>query len=261
MNTDKLIAVGLSPIQAAAYALLIEHGEVKPADAAKELKTTRTNAYKVFDKLVELKLASKHEKGKLFVYTPANPLALASLTAQYRAEAAAREEAVNNVMHDLLAKFYKHSDRPNVEVATGRKEVAAAYRKQLNLREDIYFIHTGADVPMMGFDVMHEIRVTPSRHGNTRKGILSAPDKGPINYAQHKRSNLDITWAAKDEYTAPVEWSVTESSLLIVLYATEPHAILIVDPVVASAFLQLFRLLTTLLQQRPTHQKLKPQES
>jgi predicted transcriptional regulator len=256
MDKQTLIAVGLSPIQAAAYALLIELGQVKPAVVAQRLKTTRTNAYKVLDKLVELKLVHKLEEGKTFTYAPANPIALTTLTAQYRAEAMAREEAVSKAMHDLLAKYYHHTKKPSVETFTGRQDVARAYRRQLTLREDIHFIHTSADVPMMGFDIMHEIRTTPARHGTQRHSIMTEPPKGPINYHSHKRSNMDVTWARKDQYNSPVEWSVTNSSLLIVSYATEPHAILITDKVIAAAFMQMWHLLSTLLRQQETHQRL-----
>lgn len=255
MDTNALVAVGLNHMQAKTYALLMEHGELTPPQAAKSLKTTRTNAYKLLDKLVEIKLARREEKNKKLTYYAANPIALTSLTAQYRAEAAAREEAVSGIMQELLTRYHKHSDQPDVGVYTGRKDVAAAYRKQIALHEDVYFIHTAADVPMMGFDTMHEIRIAPGRFGNQRRAIMSAPEKGPINYKAHERSNLNITWAAKEQYNAPVEWSVTDSSLLIVLYATEPHAILITDPVVASAFMQLWHMLSSLLQSQELHKK------
>lgn len=256
METSSLEAIGLTHSQAAAYALLIEKGGVKPPELAMHLKVTRTNSYKLLDKLVELGLASKEESGKKIQYKPANPLAIASLTASYRAEATFREEAANKIMHDLLAKYYEHSDRPSVKVVTGRKAVADTYRKQINLNEDIYFIHTKADIPLMGFDVMHEIRVAPERLGRERHGILAAPSKGPVNMENHKRSKLDVTWVDNEAYTSPVEWSVTKSSLLIVLYATEPHAVLIIDPVIAAAFLQLWQLLHSLLRLQPTHQRL-----
>lgn len=255
MDLQSLIAVGLTPNQAAAYAALIEHGAMKPPKLATLLKTTRTNSYKLLDKLVELKLAEKIEEGKKLSYIPANPLSLANLTASYRAEAVSREEAATKIMHELLARYYEHSDKPKVEVVTGRVEVAAAYRKQVNLNEDIHFIHTKADIPMMGYDVMHEIRIAPSRHGKQRRGILVRPEDGPINMETHNRSNLAITWRSEEQYNAPVEWSVTKSSLLIVLYATEPHSIFIADPVVASAFIQLWNLLSSLLQQLPLHNK------
>lgn len=262
MDLNSLTAVGLTAPQAEAYALLLETGELRPPEAAARLQITRTNAYKLLDKLVALRLAVKKEEGKKIAYLAANPLALASLTARYRAEAVAREEAASHIMQDLLAKYYSHSDKPEVSVFTGRKQVADAYRQQLNLREDIHFIHTKADVPMMSFDTMHDIRVTPARFGRRRQAIMSAPPTaaGPedINYKSHTRSNLDITWAESDAYNSPVEWSATKSSLLIVLYATEPHAILIADQVVAGAFLQLWQLLSALLRQQPTHHKLAP---
>ncbi len=249
-------AIGLTKVQAQAYASLIEHGSLKPPEAAKYLEITRTNAYKLFDKLVELNIAIKKENGKKITYYPANPMSLASIAANYRAEAVAREEAVNSIMHNLLDKYYEHSSKPQVEVVSGRKNVASTYRKQINLKEDIYFIHTKADIPMMSFEAMHEIRTAPVQHGNQRKGILTAPTEGPINYKQHKRSNLEITWLEKGRYTAPVEWSVTKSSLLIILYAKEPHAILIVDKVVATAFMQVWSLLSSMLKERDIHKKL-----
>jgi len=257
MDSKQLITIGLTPLQADAYIALLEEGKVKPAELANKLQTTRTNTYKVLDKLVELKLASKIEERKKFVYRPANPLALTSLTAAYRAEAVAKEEAVSNMLHELLAQYHTHSDRPGVTVATGKKEVVESYKKQLSLREDLHFIHTRADVPMMGFDTMHEIRTTPARHNNKRKGIMAAPSDGSaINYASHQRSNLEVTWRDDSAYTAPVEWSVTKTSLLIVLYGTEPHAILIIDKLVATAFLQLWSILDEQLRLQTAHQKL-----
>jgi hypothetical protein len=247
MDPQSLAATGLTAQQAEAYALLVERGEISPPEAATELGLTRTNAYKLFDKLVELRLAEKIQKNKKSVYRFSNPLALASYVSEYRAEAVAREQAASAIMNNLLTAYYKQSEQPAVEVVSGRQAVANAYRKQISLHEDIYFIHTKADVPIMGFDTMHEIRVAPARHGLQRHGMLGDVIDGPVNYESHKRSNLDITWVKREDYNAPVEWSVTESSLMIVLYGTEPHAITIANPIIAGAFLQLWHLLNSCL--------------
>ncbi len=243
MQLNNLVAVGLSKSQAEAYILLIEFGEVKPGSAAKRLDVTRTNAYKIYDRLVEFGLASKTEENKIFVYRPTNPLSLATLAANHRAESVIREEAVSSVIHELLDKFYEHTDKPTVDIFTGRTEVANAYRKQIGLKEDICFIHTNADIPAMNFETMHELRVQPARNSNKRQAIMKRPPPGQENLASHQRSNLDITFREQDDYEAPVEWSVTDSSLLIILYANGPHAIFIQDKVVASAFKQIFNLL------------------
>jgi len=243
MQLNNLLAVGLSKSQAEAYVLLIELGEVKPVSAASKLSISRTNAYKIYDKLVEFGLATKTENEKIFVYRPTNPLSLATLAANHRAESVLKEEAASNAIHELLDQYYEHTDKPTVDVYTGRTEVANAYRKQIGLKEDIRFIHTNADIPAMNFETMHELRVQPARNNNKREAIMKRPQAGKENWASHQRSNLDITFRDQDDYEAPVEWSVTESSLLIVLYANEPHAIFIQDKVVASAFIQIFKLL------------------
>jgi hypothetical protein len=254
MDIDSLVAVGLTAPQASAYALLIEHGSVKPPLAAKELGMTRSNAYKILDKLVELRLATKHDVANKVSYLPAHPIALSDLAARYRAETAVREEAAHRAIQALQARYSEHTDKPNISTASGKIAVAEMYRQQINLREDIHFIRTRSDIPAMGFDTMHNIRTTPARFGLQRRAIMTAPtEDAKIDYAQHNRSNLDITWAEHASYTAPVEWSVTKSSLLIVTYASEPHAILIIDPSIATAFLQLWSMLQALLQTQPTH--------
>jgi hypothetical protein len=255
MESEKLISAGLSKLQAKAYALLIERGEITPASTVTALGVSRTNAYKLYDKLIELGLAKKISDKKS-IYAMSSPLALANLVSEYRAEATAREEAVNNIMNSLLANYYKHNEQPAVEVVSGKQAVADAFRKQTNLDENIYFIRSMADIPLMGFDVMHEIRVAPSRRGLRRFAIMQDNNKAPVNYAGHKRSNLDITWVRQEDYNAPVEWSVTASSLLIVLYGSEPHAITIVNPFIAQAFLQLWHLLDSCLRAMPYYSSL-----
>lgn len=261
---DKLLAIGLSPQQADVYERLISHGEEKPAELAKNLGLTRTNAYKILDSLVDLEIVEKSQSGRTLAYRPANPLALATLSSKFRAEAVAREETVNGLMHDLLATYSKHTDKPGVTTYFGREKVAEAYRKQVNLKEDVYFVHTGADVPMMGFEVMHEIRMAPSSHGNKRRSIMRSPKSGKVNYASHERSNMQPTWIESSRYTEPVEWSVTTSSLLIVSYKTEPQAILIIDKIIAAAFLQLFLMLESHMSQKDVHigiESLRPSTS
>jgi len=256
MEIDKLITVGLTPPQAEVYALLMQKGQLTPPEVADELKLTRTNAYKILDRLVELELASKTDEHKKFVYRPTNPSFLAALAQDFRNQATAREEAASSVIQELLDTYYQHADKPGVETFTGKKDVYESYRRQINLKEDIYFIRTNADIPSMGFDTMHEIRVSPGRYDKHRYGILPHSGK-TINPDTYKRGNLTATHMDRASYTAPVEWSVTDSSLLIVSYAGEPQSILITDKTIALAFKQLWILLNGYLQTEPFHKKLK----
>src|ERR1035438_6912462 len=164
MELNQLVATGLTKTQATAYALLIENGELTPPEAATKLKLSRTNAYKLLDKLVELNLAVKSSSNKAS-YQISNPIALAKLASNLRAKATSRENAISSVMKDLITQYYQHTEQPGIEVVSGKNDVTNAFRNQINLGEDIYFIRSLADITSMDFDTMHEIRTKPSRHG------------------------------------------------------------------------------------------------
>lgn len=256
MNPNDLIATGLNSAQAHTYALLLEHGSLSPPKLASQLNLTRSNSYKVLDQLVDMGLARREEVKKKYVYFPDNPMALSNLVAEQRNIATAREDAVKTVLKDLLAAYHSHTDQPSVQVVTGRDKVADAYRQQITQLEPIYFIRSRADIPVMGFDTLHELRVMPARHGVKRHGITPDLSTGTTSSKGDGRSNLQRTWVRQEDYNAPVEWSVSGSSLLIVLFGSEPHAITITNPLIADAFRQLWALLNSCLQSMPYYSHL-----
>ncbi len=251
MNPNDLVATGLNSAQAHTYALLLERGSASPPQLARELKLTRSNAYKVLDQLTDMGLARREEVKKKYVYFPDNPMALSNLVAEQRNLASAREDAVKAVLKDLLAAYHSHTDQPSVQVVTGRDKVADAYRQQIAQLEPIYFIRSRADIPVMGFDTMHELRVMPGRHDIKRHGITPDLGTGTTSSNGDKRSNLKRTWIKQEDYTAPVEWSVSGTSLLIVLFGSEPHAITITNPIIADAFRQIWGMLDSCLRAMP----------
>lgn len=123
-------------------------------------------------------------------------------------------------------------------------------------KSDVYFLRSQSDISTLGFDIMHEIRITPARHGNSRFGITPDRAAGTKISQGDKRSALTLTWVKEEDYTAPVEWSVTNTSLLIVIFGAQPHAISIQDKIVAEAFLQVWKLLDQLLRTMPYYKKL-----
>lgn len=251
MDENKLIATGLSQQQAKAYALLIESGEITPPQAAKKLRLTRTNSYKVLDKLVELELATKREKNKKYYYSLNNPSALARIVAEERNRVVEQEATLQEIIGELSAKYRQHTDQPDVTVVTGRKAVAEAYRFQIQHKKSIYFLRSTLDIASMGFDVMHSIRTQPALNKIKRYGIT--PDKSSKSVNE---SNLERTWIKNEDYTAPVEWSVSGGTLLIVIFGEEPNAITIDNPMVAEAFRQIWRIMNTCLRAMPYYSEL-----
>lgn len=256
MDISKLVATGLTTPQAEAYALLLQHGSLTPPQTATKLRLSRTNAYKLLDKLVDIGLAKKDETSKKATYLPDNPMALSNLVIDQRSKAAKQEEAVRQIMSDLLATYHTHTEQPSVELVSGRDNVVNAYRKQIALLQPIYFVRSSADIAGLGYETMHEIRITPGRHGVKRYAIAPDVDRPGGTKPGDTRSNLDRTWMRKEDYTGAVEWSISGSTLLIVIFGSEPHAITIDSPLVTEAFLQLWKLLDSCLKAMPYYKTL-----
>jgi predicted transcriptional regulator len=247
MKINDLVSTGLNETQARSYAYLLQHGCATPPQLSKAHGLTRSNAYKVLDQLTELGLAKKEEINRKFTYYPDNPLALNTLVSQQHNLAKSREEAVNFVMKDLLNSYHTHNEQPNIIVKTGKEAVVSAYMQQIKLMEPIYFLRSSADITAMSFDTMHNIRIAPHHYGTKRHGLTPDKVSSEVNSATDHRSALARTWYKQEDYDAPVEWSVSGSTLLIVLFGAEPHSITIESPTIAMAFRQIWALLNSLL--------------
>jgi predicted transcriptional regulator len=243
MDKSRLITAGLQPQQAEMYYFLLKEGSVLPPVAATKLKLTRSNAYKILDRLVEFGLANKRQSGKKVIYEPSNPMALTNMVMQVRNKVTAQEDAVKSMLDELLQLYYEKTEQPTTQTVTGHDAVINAYQQQINLRQPVFFVRSQADVSSMGFDEMHKIRMSPAQFNQQRFGITPGDMPGAKNLEVDKRSNLNRTWVSREDYTAPVEWSVSGSMLLIVLFGKEPHAITITNPIIADAFRQLWHIM------------------
>lgn len=256
MDVQAFITAGLTEQQAKVYMLLIERGELTPPALARALTLTRTNAYKILDKLVELKLATKDDSKAKTVYRSSSPMMLLNMAAEQRNKVTAQEQAIKGMLNSLMDQYYNNSGSVDAAVAHGREAVIAAYKQQIAARQPLYFIRSRADIVAMGFDTMHELRMEPAADGTQRYGITPDITGGPTNPDMDARGNLTRTWMKLEDYDAPVEWSVSGSSLLIVIFGEEPHAITITNTVVADAFRQLWSLLNSCLQAMPYYNSL-----
>lgn len=253
---NKLVATGLNELQAAAYLLLLDTGRIPPPNAARKLHISRTNAYKLFERLEEMGIAKKTTHQKVVAYEPRNPLALSNLVSEQRNIAAQREDAVRDVLAELTERFEAEAGKPSVVIRSGKSAVIEAYKQQLLQKSDVYFLRSRSDIPTLGFETMHDIRITPERHGQKRFGITPDRAIGTNTSQGDSRSALTRTWVKEEDYTAPVEWSASGSTLLIVVFGARPYAITIQDRTVTDAYVQMWKLLDSLLRAMPYYKGL-----
>ncbi len=254
-----LMQAGLNEIQAKTYLYLLAKGEQQPPALAKALDLTRSNAYKVLEKLLELKLISRIEINKKFVYRAEDPIALSEIVAAERNRLRALEKGVQAAMNELRSKYEKTSTDRSVRSYHGNDLVVSLYKSQAELQQPIYFIKTRADIPVLGYDAMGKIRHFPAKYNTERYGITPDTTEAPASPALDRETNLTRTWMHADDYTSPVEWSVSGDELLVIGFEKDASAIRIKNAVVARAFKELWQLLDRSLRQNPEYKKLPKQ--
>ncbi len=249
MDTSLLRKAGLTESQAKGYLALIEHGALTPAQLAETTGETRTNAYAVADKLVELGLASKTD-GRGVTYSPAHPSALEILAEKRRKILVRNEQEVKQGISPLIDLFYATTAQPGTRTLQGVEGIKEVYDDTLKAKQDIYLVRTTADVPDLGLEYLDSYR---QRRADAGIDTYALTPDSPIA-RQHRDSGADErlrfhrTMIAQDTYTAPVEINVYGNKVALLAYGKTQMATIITSPPVAEAMRQLLGLLFQALQ-------------
>ncbi len=262
MNEDILMQLGLNATQARAYLTLVRHGYLTPPELAKKSGETRTNAYTVLDRLVELGLARKEEHKKKLRYRVENPVALEKLVRRHRDEALERERLVKSSMPALLNFFYTYSEQPGVRFYQGKDSLTEIYNDQIRTGKKILFIRSTADTKLYNYETMRLLRGKFSKMKIPRHAFSpDAPDI-PTNWREtDPPRHLERTWMRGEDYTAPVEWGVYGDKVSIISFGEETMGTIIESPQIADAMRQILAMLDEGLKRRPDYATLPTKAS
>ena len=144
MDTTILRKAGLTDSQAKGYLALIERGQLTPTELAVATNETRTNAYAIADKLVDLGLATK-QSGAKNTYTPESPARLKQLLiAKQRALKAANDELAG-LLPSLLSTYRLTTDKPGVLYLEGIDSLRLIYDDIINTGDTLKIFPSAHD--------------------------------------------------------------------------------------------------------------------
>lgn len=201
---DILHQAGLNQPQANTYLYILANGESTPPEIAESLAFTRSNAYKVLERLLEMKLVNRFEvKGK-FVYRAEDPLRLSQIVIAERSRLQLLEASLRSVVQELRQQYQRTNSSNEVQTYVGETSVAA-------LRQTC----AANDQPSYAIN---------SQSKATTEHIYK----------------LDLTLA---QYSVPVEWIVSGNDLLIINLQPDISAIQIKNNAIAQAFQDLWHII------------------
>lgn len=255
-----LAAAGLTATEAKCYTVLLEKKDWKPANLAKYVNETRTNCYKILDKLVEYKLAERFDKDKKLHYQATNPTQLLELARNHRINREKSEKELEQGAQELIQSYFETHEKPGVRYFQGEAELKDIYFDQIKTNQPIYIIRPDYNMDLYDFEYMSEIRHMARKAGIQRYAITPDRDKAPKNYKESDPYMiLDRTWLPAGDYTAPVEWNAYGDKLAVMSFGNEAIGMIIESPQIAESFRQLYRLLEDGLRSRPNYDKLPKQ--
>jgi sugar-specific transcriptional regulator TrmB len=242
MDTTILRKAGLTESQAKGYLALIEHGSLTPAELAAETGETRTNAYAICDKLVQLGLATKRE-GKKTVYVASHPSALEALAEKRRRIIISSERAIKDNISLLIDMFYAATEVPSARTLPGLDGIKQLHADTLSATSDIYFLRTPADDVDMGVDYFDTYRSARAAKGITTHTISPALTDSIARYVSGSDTAYKVlrTFIPPGAYTAPVEINVYDNKATFIAYGETQMATIIDSPPIAQAIRQILQ--------------------
>lgn len=200
-----LQSAGLSELQAKAYMFLLQNGDVSPPAMAKALGITRTNAYKVLDRLIVMKLAFRAEQDARSLYSAGDPAVLLQAVASEKNRIRIMEESTQAAIQELQPLYESSAPATKVAVIRGKAAITETHQKFLN-RSPVHVISSDAAT-------------------------------GPASNA-----GAEIHNATVKDYDSRVAWTCGNDNLLITLPGTDAVAIHIQNLAAAEAFRQIWKI-------------------
>lgn len=239
-----LSAAGLTQTEANAYHILLSKKEWKPSELAKNVGETRTNMYKILDKLVAFKLAEKFDKNKKLHYRATNPTRLLQLSQEHRKKRELAEKELELNAQALLNDFIKTHEQPGIRFFQGKEEIKSVYLDQVADKKPIYFMLSPKAIDYYGFEQMHKLRMLAAdaqvhRYALTPDNIMATKNFA----ATDPHFLLSRTWLEAQDYTAPLEWGVYGDKVYFVTFGEDAMGMIIESKAMSLGFMQVFRLI------------------
>jgi sugar-specific transcriptional regulator TrmB len=242
MDVQLLKDIGLTIAQARAYQALIKRGASGAPVIAEDIGESRSNTYKLLDKLCELGLATKDANRTKVHYFPTSPNALEQFIQKQSAEVQLRERKLKAQMPSMLDFFFAHSEQPAIRFFQGKEGIQQIFGDMLKTGQDIYLVRSPADVTFYDEAFFAMFRKKRAKLGIKTYALTPDVPSAVHDPEMDKRNLFARTWVAPDAYTGNVEWNIYGNKVALLSYGEEAMGMIIESPQIAESFRQVFQL-------------------
>jgi len=225
---NTLNKIGLSNKQANVYLALLELGEAKITDIAKQANLKRPTVYLIIGELELLGLTSKIIKGKQKIYSAIHPKRISELLEF-------RKNQFQELLPDLLATYGLANRQPKIQMLEGPEGVKQAYREALNMlpKKNIeqLWISNASSFSERFSDIISEyIRTLNNFPKSKIREILFGKKPFSQYFGETKikqRPNHKIKYINDKNFGGETDQLITENRIVFFSFSPRPFALII----------------------------------
>lgn len=248
MDTTILRKAGLTESQAKGYLTLIEHGSLTPADLAAKTGETRTNAYAIADKLVQLGLAVRTDTGKT-TYTPESPSHLKQLLIVKQKQLKVATDELSGLLPQLLSTYRLTTDKPGVIYLEGIDSLHQVYDDIIRTGDTLRIFPSIHDRDDPAIATMIDQQITRQRKAGIKTEVLLRRDIFDAHYN-------DELFEARPSTFGPLDTQIMVygPNVALTTFGNGVITTTMTNPMIAQTFRQLFAAQWNLDEPPPSEQ-------
>ena len=238
MDTNLLVQIGLSQVQAKIYLYLIQEGQKTPTEIANAISENRTTVYSAAEKLEKLGLITKKDRGKVSAFIPNHPSALETIAEKRLRLVTKQIKNIESNLPTLINYYNEYQSTPGATTFYGREGVKMIWNKVIATKAPYYFVRSRYDEVTNKEDLDHfkKARIEADIHAeNITPSEFTSYDK-----EEAKKWLLTRTFLPPNEYDSPIEIDIFGDNVAFINYGKNGMSTLIESPEIADAMRQMF---------------------
>ncbi|MBR2544463.1 hypothetical protein IKF04_04170 [Candidatus Saccharibacteria bacterium] len=238
MNTELLIQIGLSEVQAKVYLYLIKHGQSTPAEIATGVDENRTTVYSAAEKLEKLGIITQKDRGKVSAYVSNHPSVLESLAEKRLRSVARQVKNLESNLPSLINYYNEYQSTPGATTFYGNEGVKMIWDKVIAAKAPYYFVRSRYDV-IADKGALEQFKKRRVEAGITSENITPS-EFTELSNKDSGKWLLSRTVLPPEEYNSPVEIDIFGDNVAFINYSKDGMSTLIESPEIADAMRQMF---------------------
>ena len=252
MLEQKLIELGLSDKEVAAYLSVLRHGTRATSFIAKRAGLNRGTAYVALHSLLQKGLVAKSVKKKIQYFTALPPEQLNVYLDRKQQELKAKRQQTSSLIDELLALSSTQHSRPRIEFYEGVDGAAAAMMGTLEAREKTLraFLSIFDIIDFLGNDWLRNYTQQRIKLGYTLHVIRAAEkDRLALEHTESARQYMSSTKDRRDvryigdDLAFPLTMYVYDDKIMVLSSKEESFAAVIESQELSSMQKKLFLLI------------------